>query len=392
MDERTLRSNPDKTSMVSPLPNNKRGSRARTRSSDEPEPGEQLPEKTDNQLLTPETEMILQLLQQIQANTDAGLFALKEDMNLQLTSRLAQMNATVESLAQRFEPSESQRTREQNRVTTWRTSQPAQQVDGKTTATLEGVSPIMATHKQSYSLLRIAIDKQIEEIKPYCGKKMENVESWIKKIDNLAEIAGIPDDETFTLAKLKLQGDAEKWWDNKRKEITSWTALKNKLIDTFGPISKSSKLELEAFLHRRQQNLHEPATKYWNDMMSHCTAYDDKMSTEDRVWRIVNGALPEFRGKNENKTFKDEDQLLKALIQNEENRLRGTYEGSEREAQISMVDRGSRSAQETVAYGRQQPRDVTNPQARVQQRPPPDSWQTRRSYDGNGRWNPSHPN
>jgi hypothetical protein len=94
----------------------------------------------------------------------------------------------------------------------------------------------------------------------------------IKKIDRLAEIARMSDDEIFTLARLKLQRDAEKWWDNKKKEIDSWLSLKNKLIDTFGSLGKSNKLELETMLHHRQQQLSESATKYWKDMMSLCSA------------------------------------------------------------------------------------------------------------------------
>jgi hypothetical protein len=81
---------------------------------------------------------------------------------------------------------------------------------------------------QSQNLLRMALDKQIDELKPYYGKKQENVDSWIKKIDKLAEIAKMPDEEVFMLAKLKLQGDADKCWDNKKKEIDSWITLKSK--------------------------------------------------------------------------------------------------------------------------------------------------------------------
>ena len=129
----------------------------------------------------------------------------------------------------------------------------------------------------------MAFDKQIDELKPYYGKKQENVELWIKKIDKLADIAKMPDDEVFLLAQLKLQGDAEKWWDNKRKEVDSWRTLKSKLLATFGQLGKSNRLELEALLHRRQQNLNEPAPKYWNDMMGLCSVYDENMPTHDRV-------------------------------------------------------------------------------------------------------------
>ena len=262
----------------------------------------------------------------------------------------------------------------------------------------QGLNSMPMVYQQSYNHLRIVLDKQIDELKPYFGKKQENVDTWIRKIDKLAEIAKMSDDEVFTLAKLKLQGDAEKWWDNKKKEIDSWATFKSKLLDTFGALGKSHKLELEATLHHRQQHLGEPATKYWNDMMSHCSAYDETMSTQDRVWRIFNGALPEFRNKYENKNFDDVDQLLKALIQHEESRQRISYGEQERYAQVSALGHDSRYAQDNMAYTQQQLMDMPhqpdynqqqsafNPRsARVQQ---PNS----RAHNNNNRWNSNRPN
>jgi hypothetical protein len=115
------------------------------------------------------------------------------------------------------------------------------------------------------------------------------------------------------------------------------------LADTFGALGKSKKLELEALLHHRQPQFHEPAAKYWNDMMSNCSVYDENMLTQDRVWRIFKGALPEFRSKYENKTFDDVDQFLKALIQHEENRLRVSSEGQQDSTQISTLVRRPRT-------------------------------------------------
>jgi hypothetical protein len=121
------------------------------------------------------------------------------------------------------------------------------------------------------------------------------------------------------------------------------------LADTFGALGKSNKLELEALLHHRQQQFHEPAAKYWNDMMSNCSAYDENMLTQDRIWRIFKGALPEFRSKYDNKTFDDVDQLLKALIQHEENRLRVSSEDQHDSTQISTLVRRPRPEQNTLA-------------------------------------------
>jgi hypothetical protein len=175
---------------------------------------------------------------------------------------------------------------------------------------------------------------------------------------------------TYFSSKVLVLSLAEKWWDNKKKEIGSWITLKSKLMDTFGPLRKTNKLELEALLHRRQQNLNEPATKYWNDMMSHCSTYDENMSTQDWVWRIFNGALPEFRDKCENKNFDDVDQLLKALIQHEESRLRTSYEEQEHHGQNSNWTRGSNNA----VWNHQQFSEAVNQAANNQQRP---SWNNR---------------
>jgi hypothetical protein len=95
-----------------------------------------------------------------------------------------------------------------NSTTTVITDQPASNGNGRNTTPQVLESGSMA-HMQSQNLLRMVLDKQIDELKPYYGKKQENVDLWIKKIDKLAEIARMPDEEIFMLAKLKLQGDAE---------------------------------------------------------------------------------------------------------------------------------------------------------------------------------------
>jgi Zn-finger domain-containing protein len=305
--------------------------------------------------VTSDLQMVMQMLQKMQVEANNGFQELKKEFREEFTSRVDQVNMRMEHLASRVEQGESHRAQDMKNI--------QEQIDAlklansttplttdESSATNKGRMKLQAiesgcmAHIQSQNLLRMALDKQIDELKPYYGKKQENVDVWIKKIDKLAEIGRMPDEEIFMLARLKLQGDAEKWWDNKKKEIDSWITLKSKLVDTFGALGKTNKLELEALLHRRQQNLNEPATKYWNDMMSHCSAYDENMSTQDRVWRVFNGALPEFRYKYENKAFDDVDQLLKALIQHEENRLRTSYDEQEHHDQTSNLARGSHNA------------------------------------------------
>ena len=328
---------------------------------------------------------------------------LKED----LTSRIDRMNTKFEQLSSRIGQNENYRREEITKIqsqieATKATSVPvSHQIPMTTnaeTVTCQGSGAASDTYIRKYNLVGIAIDKQIDELKPYFGKKQENIDSWIKKIDKLAEIARMPDDEIFTVVRLKLQGDAEKWWENKKKEIDSWPLLKKKLIDTFGSFGKSNKLELEALLHHRQQQLNEPATKYWNDMMSLCSAYDENMSTQDRVWRICKGALPEFRNKHENKIFDDVDQLLKSLIQQEETRLRGSYGEDERPNQVSALSRGSHQEHDSSSTNQQQFPDRNHQPENYQQRAssnarPMDMHSSNsRSGNYNGRWNSNHPN
>lgn len=382
MNDRVLRSNPDKINLLSPLSTNKQEDPTEGQLS---APSESV-QQSSSSTMESDLQMVMQMLHKMQVDSNNGFQELKKEIKEEFTSRLDHVSMEVEHLVSKIEQGESNHALEMKNI--------QDQIDAikvaNSTSTLVGdqsssignhrnvisqtVEFASGTQIQNHNLLRIALDKQIDEIKPYFGKKQENVETWIKKIDKLAEITKMPHDEVFMLAKLKLQGDAEKWWDNKKKEIDSWSALKSKLMDTFGSLGKSNKLELEALLHRRQQNLNEPATKYWNDMMCHCSAYDENMSIQDRVWRIFNGALPEFRCKYENKIFDDVDQLLKALIQHEENRLQTSYEEQEHPAQISNLARGYRYGQDAAAWNQQQFSEAVSQVADNQQR---SSWNSR---------------
>ncbi len=389
MDDRMLRSNPDKTNLLSPLSVNKREPSTVVKSTMPSEPIQQpfssMMESNppvSTSIVTPDLQLVMQMLQKMQGDVNNGLQELKKEVEEEFTSRLDYVTTKVERLVSRVEQGESHRVQDMNEIqdqiealklvnttTVVLTDQSSSSGIGRST-TSQAMESGSARYMQNQNLLRIALDKQIDELKPYFGKKQENVDTWIKKIDKLAEITGMPKGDVFMLAKLKLQGDAEKWWDNKKKDIDSWITLKSKLLDTFGSLGKTNKLELEALLHRRQQNLNEPATKYWNDMMSHCSAYDENMPTQDRVWRIFNGTLPEVRTKYENKAFDDVDQLLKALIQHEENRLRTSYEEQEYPNQASNSARGSYNA----AWNPQQFSNAVNQAANNQQRP---SWNNR---------------
>jgi hypothetical protein len=387
MNDRVLRSNPDKSTLLSP--------------STASEPIQESPTTMEHNSVTSTTsittdlQMVIHTLNKMQLDASNVFQELKEE----LTNRVDQVGMKVEHLAARIVQGESHRAQEMKNIqeqidsiklanfTSLLVTDQSSASGNSHSTTPHAIRSGSISHMQSQNLLKMALDKQIDDLKPYFGKKQENVDSWIKKIDKLAEIARMPDEEIFMLAKLKLQGDAEKWWDNKKKEIDSWITLKSKLLDTFGSLGKTNKLELEALLHRRQQNLNEPATKYWNEMMSHCSAYDENMSTQDRVWRIFNGALPEFRHKYENKVFDDVDQLLKALIQNEENRLRTFYEEQEHHGQTS-----------NAAWNQQQFSEAVNQVANNQQRPPwnsrPTNMQQSNSRpDGNNNHQTSkHPN
>ena len=133
-------------------------------------------------------------------------------------------------------------------------------------------------------------------------------------------------------------------------------------------------------------------------MMCHCSAYDENMSAQDRVWRIFNGALPEFRCKYENKVFDDVDQLLKALIQHEENRLRTSYEEQEHPTQITNSARGCRYGQDAAAWNQQQFSEAVSQVVDNQQRsswnnrPPRMQQSNNRSGNKNDSGSSMHPN
>jgi hypothetical protein len=409
MADRVLRSNPDKTNLLSPLLD----ASLIDSTTSEPVIDKELIQQplalitetnafSSTSFTNLDFQMMMQMFQKSQVDTNKMHQELKEDF-IKLTTEVKNLKSMIKQ-GESHSLQEMENMQDQIEVIKLANSALKSAANQSTSvvnnegATTQGVQFPTMIHTQSYSLLRIALDKQIDEVKPYFGKKQENIDSWIRKIDKVAEIARMPDDEVFTLAKLKLQGDAEKWWDNKKKEIHSWATLKSKLADTFGALGKSNKLELEALLHHRQQQFHEPAAKYWNDMMSNCSAYDENMSTQDRVWRIFKGALPEFRNKYENKTFDDVDQILKALIQHEENRLRVSSEDQQDSTQVSNLVRGPRPQQNTSAPTHQQFSNMDNQPVNYQQQQQYNPRTTdiqqpnSRFRNNNGRWNSNHPN
>jgi Retrotransposon gag protein len=417
MSERILRSTSDKTNLFPPLSMTKREDPAMSEFPMSNESSQPLPVETkESQSPTSsananaDLQITVQMLHEMQLDIRTGIQELRKELKDDSAGRLDHMNTRMEQLASRIEQAENLRREETTKIQAQidqinATNSTIKLVDHQppTTAKVEtvmcqGSTATTDLRVQNYNLVGIAINKQIDELKPYFGKKQESIDSWIKKIDKLAEIARMPDDEIFTLARLKLQGDAEKWWDNKKKEIDSWPSLKSKLIDTFGSLGKANKLELEALLHHRQQQLNEPATKYWNDMMSLCSAYDENMSSQDRVWRIGKGALPEFRSKHENKIFDDVDLLLKALIQHEESRFRNGYEEHERPNQLASLDYGPQHWQNALPTNQPQFSDRNHQSESHQPRAPSNHRAINsqssniRSGNNSARWNSNHPN
>ncbi|CAF1068646.1 unnamed protein product [Adineta ricciae] len=277
---------------------------------------------------------IMKMLKKIQTDTHDGFRALKSEFKQEVKNRVDQVSLEVKQLTARVAQCDNLRTEEimalKKQISTLELANLAPSSTKPPTMGTEG-KPM----SQGQNLLRMAFDKQIDELKPYYGKKQENVEIWIKKIDKLAEIAKMPSEEIFVLAQLKLQGDAEKWWDNKKKEIDSWTTLKSKLIDTFGPL--------------------------------------------------------EFRHKYENKTFDDVDQLLKALIQYEENRLRPPYD------EYNQTTNSGREGQPTI-WNQQHFSEAVNQVASNHQRLPWNNKSTaiqqpiNRAETNNNAQQLSHPN
>jgi hypothetical protein len=228
MSDRVLGSNPDKTNLLQLSPTSEPCHQS-TNTNMEPT------SSTSTSSITTDLQMVMQMLQKMQVDANNGFLELKEEF----TNRVNQVNVKVEQLTSRIEQGERYRIQEMKNIQEQidamklaKSTTPLVTDQSSTTDNGPNAPQIVQadsmSHMQSQNLLRMALDKQIDELKPYYGKKQENVDSWIKKIDKLAEIAKMPDEEVFMLAKLKLQGDADKCWDNKKKEIDSWITLKSK--------------------------------------------------------------------------------------------------------------------------------------------------------------------
>lgn len=79
-----------------------------------------------------------------------------------------------------------------------------------------------------------AVSLQATQIPEYAGSDLENVQVWIRRVEQVARIYGASDDTVLLAASSKLTKTARKWYDmNLGTQIESWRAFRESIIERF---------------------------------------------------------------------------------------------------------------------------------------------------------------
>ena len=182
MRDKVLRSNPNKTDLLlqfsSPTMENNISPQQHTsgKSKQEDMSESTSPEPTVSAAM--DLQMVMKILQKMQAEYSEGIKEIKKEVR----HSGEKVDSKLEDLAAKIIKCENHRTQDmknlQDQINAIKLTNSS---NSAATDQLISFGKGYMSTSSSQHLLRMALDKQIDELKPYYGKKQENVEQWIKK-------------------------------------------------------------------------------------------------------------------------------------------------------------------------------------------------------------------
>ncbi|CAF4677536.1 unnamed protein product, partial [Didymodactylos carnosus] len=103
------------------------------------------------------------------------------------------------------------------------------------------------------------------------------------------------DDGLYVVAKFKLEGDAQNWYQKNQDKICDWKTFNQLLSHRFPGIPPSNDREILRQLAGRKQTWNEPISRFYRDIMNLCDKYDSSMADSSRIGYLQDGLKPELQ-------------------------------------------------------------------------------------------------
>ncbi|CAF0983293.1 unnamed protein product [Didymodactylos carnosus] len=119
----------------------------------------------------------------------------------------------------------------------------------------------------------------------FAGDESETVHNFLNEIKAIGEMTNQIDTTLFLMAISKLTGSARQWYIDNKSAIKTWSTLQQEMIQRFKRTTSSIKTELR----ERKQQLDEPVTKYYDDIIRLCREIDPQMTDSMIIGYLEDG-------------------------------------------------------------------------------------------------------
>ncbi|CAF1103273.1 unnamed protein product [Didymodactylos carnosus] len=138
------------------------------------------------------------------------------------------------------------------------------------------------------------VEHKIKQLPTFSGKDNEKIIEWLKNIAQIGKIINCHDEQLYFIAKLKLEGDAQKWYQQHQDKISDWNAFHKLLSQRFPSISHNERETLRQLVSPKQ-GLNEALSKYFRDVLNLCDKYDPNMLDSSRIGYLQEGLRSELQ-------------------------------------------------------------------------------------------------
>ncbi|CAF4309227.1 unnamed protein product, partial [Didymodactylos carnosus] len=153
----------------------------------------------------------------------------------------------------------------------------------------------VSTIDLSNNLLKTLMEHKVKQLPIFSGKDNENVTKWLNNITQIGKMVNCSDDELYVVAKLKLKGEAQTWYQKNQDKICDWKTFNQLLSHRFPAVPPSNDREILRQLAGRKQAWNEPISRFYRDIMNLCDKYDSNMADSSRIGYLQDGLKPKLQ-------------------------------------------------------------------------------------------------
>jgi hypothetical protein len=141
----------------------------------------------------------------------------------------------------------------------------------------------------TYVLRKAIVDNLIKNPKTFQGDK-EDVKQWLDDLENVFDIAQIPDYHKLDLVPYSLRGEALRWYKNNKSTLNSWKTFVQELKEAFlSPYHEELAFKkLESYT----QGINQPIRGFYNEILKLCSEADPTMSESTKLKNLLNKTKP----------------------------------------------------------------------------------------------------